>query len=40
MLPPKSCLLTNMINNNDNNNKKNKNNKINDSNKPVYNNKR
>ena len=40
MLPPKSCLLTNMINNNDHNNKKNKNNKNNDSNKPVYNNKR
>ena len=40
MLPPKSCLLTNMINNNDNNNNKNKNNKNNDSNKPVYNNKR
>ena len=40
MLTPKSCLLTNMINDNDNNNKKNKNNKNNDSNKPVYNNKR
>ena len=40
MLPPKSCLLTNLINDNDNNNKKNKNNKNNDSNKPVYNNKR